>query len=189
MECNYAAAEATLSVAADAHLDYVPEPTILHENARYSQETVLEIEPGATAILTDVVVPGRLARGERFDFERYHSRVRSVVAEELLFEDTTHLAPTTTDSSTPGVLGEFTVYGTAFVVAPDQDTTTMSDALHEVVTDRATRAGATELPNGAGVGVRVLGDQAETVQATLHAAWNHAREDLLGVSAPAGRKL
>lgn len=189
MECNCAAANTTLSVGGGGHLDYVPEPTILHQNARYSQKTVLDIDPTATAVLTDVVVPGRLARGERFDFERYYSGVRGVADERLLFEDTTHLAPAATDPSVPGVLGEFAVYGTAFVVAPDRDTTAMSDTLHEVVANRTARAGATELPNDAGVAVRVLGDRAETVQATLHAAWDHARQELLGVPAPAGRKL
>jgi urease accessory protein len=188
MDANYAAAETTLSVDACGHLDYVPEPTILHEDARYCQETTLDLAPGATAVLSEVVVPGRLARGERFDFERYLSRVRGEGADGLLFEDTTHLTPADGDPTASGVLGEFTVYGTTFVVAPGEDTAAMSDELHGVVTDGAARAGATGLPNGAGVAVRALGDRAETVGATLQDAWDHARRELLDAPAPSGRK-
>jgi len=188
MNRNYAAAETTLSVGPGGHLDYVPEPTILHEDARFVQELELDLADGATAVLGDVVVPGRLARGERFDFERYLSLVRATGAEGLLFEDATHLAPADDDPTAPGVLGEFTVYGTLFVVAPDADTAALSDDLHAAVADCEARAGATELPNGAGVGVRALGDRAETVQAALHAAWDDARRQLLGAPAPSGRK-
>jgi UreD urease accessory protein. len=86
------------------------------------------------------------------------------------------------------MLGEFTVYGTLFVVAPGADAAALSDRLHEAVADGEARAGATELPNGAGVTVRALGDRAETVQAALHAAWDEARQELLDAPAPSGRK-
>jgi len=189
MERNYAAADTTLSVGAGGHLDHVPEPTILHADARFCRETTLELGADATAVVSDVVVPGRLARGERFDFERYLSRLRVTGPDGLLFEDTTHLTPAETDPTTPGVLGEFTVYGTAFVVAPGRDVAALSDTLHEVVTAEPARAGATELPNGAGVAVRALGDRAEPVEETLHAAWDRARRALLDAPAPSGRKF
>jgi len=188
MNRNYAASDTTLSVGAGGHLDYVPEPTILHADSRLFRDLRLDLADGATAVLGDIVVPGRLARGERFDFERYLSRVRVSGPDGLLFEDATHLAPGTEDPTAPGVLGDFTVYGTLFVVAPDADTAALSDDLHAAAADGEARAGASELPNGAGVGVRALGDRAELVQAALHAAWDRAREQLLDAPAPSGRK-
>jgi urease accessory protein len=196
MRDNYAGAETQLSVAVDGHLDYVPEPTILHEGARYHANLDLDLAQGATAVIGEVVVPGRLARGERFDFERYLSRVRATDPDGLLFEDATHLAPGAADTPTPGaagVMGEFTVYGTLFVVAPGRDGD-LSDALHEAVTTASeaashdARGGATRLPNDAGVAVRALGDRAETVSAALHAAWDTARRNLIDAPAPSGRK-
>jgi urease accessory protein len=188
MNRNYASAETTLSVERGGHLDYVPEPTILYADARYAQDLTLELEPDSTAILADVVVPGRLARGERFAFERYRSRVRARGPDGPLFEDTTHLVPEERDPTAPGVLGEFTVYGTAFVVAPDRETAGLSDMLHAAVADREARTGATALPNDAGVVVRALGERAETVQAALRTAWDRARQELLAAAAPSGRK-
>lgn len=194
MRANYGASEVSLSVGTDAHLDYVPEPAILHADSRYCQRLSLDVERGGSAVVADVVVPGRLARGERFAFERYAARVTASGPDGLLFEDATHLAPGAADSgvggdsAAPGVLGEFDVYGTLFAVAPDRDADALSDRLHDAVSDCEGRAGATALPNDAGVAVRALGHRAEYVQTALWSAWNAARSDLLDAPAPAGRK-
>ncbi|ESP90089.1 urease accessory protein UreD [Candidatus Halobonum tyrrellensis] len=191
MTHNYAGAETTLSVGSGGHLDYAPEPTILHADARYAEEFSLDLAAGASAVVSNVVVPGRLARDERFAFERYLSRTRATGPDGPLFADATHLTPAESDPTAPGVLGEFAVYGAAFVVAPDRDAAALSDTLHDAVAggaDGDARAGATELPNGAGVAVRALADRAETVRAALHAAWDRARRELVGAPAPAGRK-
>ncbi|ELK50615.1 urease accessory protein UreD [Haloferax sp. BAB-2207] len=188
MERNYAGVDTTLSVAAGGHLDYVPEPTILHSDARYTQDLRLDVADGATAIVGDVVVSGRLARGERFEFDRYRSRLRATGPDGLLFEDATHLAPDESDPSAPGLLGEHAVYGTLFVVAPGRDAVSLSDDLHEAVAATDARAGATELPNDAGVAVRALGDCADTVRTACDAAWDRARRALLDAPAPSGRK-
>jgi urease accessory protein len=188
MDRNYAAAETTLSVGAGGHLDYVPEPTILNADARYHESVQLELASGATAVVSDVVVPGRLARDERFDFERYLSSIHADGPEGTLFADTTHLTPGETAPTAPGVLGEFAVYGTAFVVAPDHDTAALSDRLHAAVADAPAEAGATELPFDAGVVVRALGHGAEPVTETIHAAWDRARWDLIDAPAQSGRK-
>ncbi|WP_256300903.1 urease accessory protein UreD [Haloarchaeobius salinus] len=188
MSCNYAAAETRLEVGTGGHLDYVPEPTIVNADARYCNELSLTLEDGATAVVGDVVVPGRLARGERFAFERYLSRLTVTGPDGLLVTDTTHLAPGERDPTVAGVLDEFEVYGTLYVLAPNRDTAAMSDAIHAAVDDGEACAGAAELPNGAGVSVRALAGRSETVQAALHLAWDRARRTLLDAPAPAGRK-
>lgn len=188
MQHNYGAAELRLSVGQGGYLEYLPEPTILHADARFHQDLTVELAPESIAVLGDIVVPGRLARGERFEFERYRTRVRVRNRDRLLFEDTTHLAPEEGDPTAPGLFGDASVYGTLFVVAPEREIDALSTSLHDAVSGCTARAAATELPNEAGVVVRALGDRAETVDAALHAAWDRARSTLLGASAPVGRK-
>ena len=187
MRRNYAATTTALRVGAGGHLDYVPEPVILHADARYHAGLALDLDRDGTAVVGDVVVPGRLARGEHFEFERYVSRIRATGSDRLVFEDATHLTPGESSPEAPGVLGEFEVYGSLFAVAPDRDAGELSDALHTAVADRTARAAATELPNGAGAVVRALGSRAETVQAALDAAWDRARRRFVGAPAPSGR--
>jgi len=214
MERNYAASEVALSVGDGGHLDYVPAPTILHPDARYAQATAVDVAPGASAVVGEVVVPGRLARGEHFDFERYASTLRVRSHGDLLVADATHLAPGADDGpgpTAPGVVGEFAVLGTLYVLAPGRDAAALADRLHDAVAtasdERAAddegpdddpdedaddttevAAGATHLPNGAGVLVRALGHRTGPVTDSLYAAWDTARTDLLDVGAPADRR-
>ena len=207
MERNYAASDVALAVGSGGHLDYVPAPTILHPDARFGQATTVDLAPDATAVVGEVVVPGRLARGERFDFERYASTCEVRSEGELLVADATHLAPGADDGpgpAAPGMLGEFAVLGTLYLLAPAADAAALADRLHEAVvadgatardaaaadrdTDPEVTAGATRLPNGAGVLVRALGHRADPVTDRLHTAWDSAREDWFGVGAPADRR-
>jgi urease accessory protein len=185
MDTNYGQADVSLSVADGGHLDYVPGATILHADARFCQSLTLDVAPGGSAVLGEVVVPGRLARGEAFEFERYYSRVRVRGPEDLLVEDATHLSGDR-PSRVPGVLGDAAVYGTLFVVAPAADAPTLSDAIHDCLD--VDLAGATHLPNGAGVLVRALGETAVAVREPLRAAWDRARRDLVDAPVPPRRK-
>lgn len=189
MECNYAAATTTVSAGRGAHLEYVPDQTIIHRDARFYQDVTLELAPDSTVVFGDVVVPGRLARGERFDFDRYYQRVDAQGPDGRLFEDTTHLRPDDIDPDRVGILDGATVYGTLYVATTtDCDAAALADAIHEAVADDGARASATRLPNDAGVVVRALGDDSETVSAALTTGWDIARQDLLGVGAPDMRK-
>ena len=49
-------------------------------------------------------------------------------------------------------------------------------------------AGASELPNGCGASVRILGHTSAAVMGALRLIWNGARLSLLGVPAPDLRK-
>jgi len=201
MDCNYAATSVSMDVAPGGYLEYLPEPTILHADARYQHDLTLRVAPGGTAIYAEIVVPGRLAHEERFEFERYVSRLRVHDRDRLLVAETTDLDPAEDDLTTPGVLGEFDVYGSLYILTPAAEPgdtagsagarpspATLSDALHEHLSSHTACASATTLPNDAGVLVRALGQRADTVTDAIDAAWDRARTDLLGVSAPDQRK-
>jgi urease accessory protein len=155
MEHNYGGVEVSLRVGPGAHLEYVPEPLILHADARYCQGVSVDLASDASAILGEVVVPGRLARGERFEFDRYASRLRAYREGRLTVADDAHLCPAENDPSAPGVLGEFDVYGTLYVLTPDPEAVdesetdapepaALSDTLHEAVTGRVADGGGTD---------------------------------------------
>ncbi|AQL43754.1 urease accessory protein UreD [Halorientalis sp. IM1011] len=183
MDRNFGRVDVDLSVAEDGYLEYLPEPTILHADARFRGETILSVAEGASAVVGEVLVPGRLARDEVFEFERAYTRLQARDADGLLFEDTTDLHPAERDPRRPGVMGVNDVLGTLYVVGD-----AAADPLHERVADATdARAGATALPNDAGVMVRALGERA-AVSGALDAAWDEARRLLVGAPAPERRK-
>ncbi|RJT07461.1 urease accessory protein UreD [Halococcus sp. IIIV-5B] len=188
MDHNYASETTKLTADASSHLDYVPEPTILHEDARFSRETTLSVSENATAIVSELLIPGRLARDECFDFEQYYSRFKVGTDDDLLFEDTTHLQPETVDPSAPGIWADFSVYGTLYVVASHSNISELADQLYEHVALESGQVGVTALPNDAGVMVRLLTERSEQAQTMIRNAWDTARRFLLNVGAPALRR-
>lgn len=169
MERNYGATRAEVVADAGSVVEWCPRPTIVHANARYLQDTVADVHPTATAFLWDVFVPGRLARGERFDFERVVSRTVVRRDGDVLFRDGTDLRGDEADR--PGLLGERSVVAAAYAIPPaDVDAGVLADALHEAVAGaEGVDGGASTLPNGGGAFVRVLADRSPDAVEALEA--------------------
>lgn len=55
-----------LAAGAGAWLEWLPQETILFDGARLRRETVLELDQAASAMAGEILVFGRIARGERF---------------------------------------------------------------------------------------------------------------------------
>jgi urease accessory protein len=191
MTHNYAQADLFASLAAGSHFEYLPEPTILHEESRLYRSTEIDIDPDATAIIGDVIVPGRLARNEAYRFDRFVSELAVRRGEKLLAADSLWLEPGSKDLDRAGRVGDRPVVGTMYVLAPAVDTAPLSDAIHESVTAATadeTVAGATELPNDAGIFVRSIGAVTPGVRSALDAGWATARGELLDEPTPRRRR-
>ncbi len=64
-----AVCEQKFSVEAGGFLEWIPEAFIPHRGARYVQKTEVNLEPGAGLFFIDWISPGRVARGEVFQYE------------------------------------------------------------------------------------------------------------------------
>lgn len=60
-----AQARVTLTLGADARLDWLPQETILYDGARLDRVTTVDLAPGASCLMIEMLVLGRLAMGER----------------------------------------------------------------------------------------------------------------------------
>jgi urease accessory protein len=195
MERNYGSSHLTIDVDDGGYLEYLPDPTILHRDARFWQSIDVDLGEGAAALLADVVVPGRLARDEAFEFDRLHAGVEArdpdgeLFADALALDGGDHLRG-------PGLFGEFRVLGTFYIVAPDHDDVdVLADDLHACVQDDDAAeepkavGGASVLPRESGVAVRVLGDRSSDVTDRFARVWDRSRRELVGAGAPDTRKF
>lgn len=189
MEGGEAAQRVSLLLGAGAYLEYVPEPIIPQAGSRFEQELTAELAEGATLVAVETIAPGRLARGEAFEYERLLLRTSVRDARGELCADTLLLAPGRWPPSRRGVLGPFAYLGTLLAIAPHQDVATLAERLDERVRELpGALAGAGLLPAQAGVLVRVLAHSSGAVADALHGAWRVARESLLGSPPPRRRK-
>lgn len=81
-------------VGTGALLAVLPDPVSCFAGARYAQTLDVELEDGdATLVLVDALTCGRAARGERWAFARYASRIRVSRAGRCAIHDATLLDP------------------------------------------------------------------------------------------------
>ncbi|HEY7030250.1 MAG TPA: urease accessory protein UreD [Thermomicrobiales bacterium] len=190
MDRNYASQLLHLTAGPQSFLEYLPDPIIPYRDARFFQRTLLTIHPTATAILGETLLPGRVAHGERHAYTHFVGQTETRTPDgRLLFADTINLAPSSSKLQSPGRLGDHDVLASLFVVSQVLRPRDLNARLRAALDHHpAIAAGASELPNGAGVSVRILGPTSTAVRAALHATWNEARLAAIGVPAPNLRK-
>lgn len=189
MRANYAHLDATFRAGPDAHLEYVPGPTILNEQSRCLNTVTVELDPTASVIVADVLVPDGLTGQAPFGFDHYHSRLNARCEGRLCCADTVDLRPAERDPRDSATVGEYGVVGSLYVLSPSTDVESLSESIHDRLAERtASQAGVSTLPYGTGVTVRVLGDRSADVIETVTAAFDETRRGLLGVGAPADRR-
>jgi urease accessory protein len=167
-------------LGAGSRLEWLPEPTILFGGARFSQTTSIVLGPGAQLALLDVLVPGRLARGEVHQFDRYATRLEARdSAGRLLLAERALLEPRRSDLTAPGLFGTTAVLGSLYILGDGVD----AERGCALVTRRegtldglAIELGTAVLPNGCGMLVRALGSTASQVHRALLKIWGVMRQ-------------
>jgi urease accessory protein len=190
MEQNYASQIVHLTAGPDSLLEYLPDPIIPYRDARFFQRTSLTVDPTATVVMGETLLPGRVAHGERDAYTLFVSQTEARTPEgRLLFADTVKLDPANSSVHSPGRLDTYDVVASLFVVSQRLPPGDLISRLRATF-DRhpSVVAGASELPNGAGVALRFLGPASATVQSAMNAVWNEARRALLGIPALDPRK-
>jgi urease accessory protein len=180
----------TFHVAEDATLEYLPDHLIPSAGARLIQSVLLDLAPGASAILCDAWAVGRAARGEAWRFDLFDSGTLARDREGLLFKDRVVL------SGALGWGGLGAAEGMAYVatllcLAPahagfDDLAVNLTQALS--VKAPAVRAGVTPLARGGVVG-RLLAPSAPALQCAVETVWTCCRARLWGLGPLALRKI
>ncbi len=154
----------TIRLGERAELAWLMQPTILFADSEFRQTTTVILGAGARLTLLDVLVPGRLARGERFAFRRYESRFEVLSADgRLLAAERTLLTPETMPLGRRGLFGARPAIGSAWILGDSVDAATVTAA----VAGGTDEAGATELPNRAGALIRAADMGGWAVRQTL----------------------
>jgi urease accessory protein len=81
-----------LAIGDGAHLTWVPQETILFDGSGLKRTLNVEMAENSTAILLEMTVFGRLARGERLRSGEFHDRWRVRRGGSLIFADDVRLA-------------------------------------------------------------------------------------------------
>jgi len=188
-----------LALGAGSVLEWIPEPIMLFRDARFVSETEIELAEGAVCVVSDIFCPGRLARGEVFEFRSYDAKTTVRYAGEPIHYQRQRWEPERLPLGNAGCFGEYTHVGT-FSVFSDLLTTDLADRVRERL-DRSEGLeafGEDDFPGAAGVPaaegivwgvartarhglvVQAAGLAAWRLQKLFLAAWDAVRQELLG---------
>lgn len=168
-------AGAEQSIELHAHdqalLKYLPEPLILFPGSRVRSTTAVHAAPGATVLLCESFLahdPARGHGGTARPFTQLDTRVDVWSPEgRLLARDRMVLQGDAWQAGRVGVSARYPVHGSFWIIRQDVDDPALLSALRSALAEGTACAGASRLPNGVGLQVRVLCRDAVALRETL----------------------
>jgi len=183
MDANYASQVQHLALADDAYLEYLPDPVIPYRHSRFVGRTVVSIAESATLLYAEILLPGRFhyGDGELFAYDLYSSGLTAVRPDgRELFVDKFVIQPEAFRPDNRAVMGDYRVLANVFLLTPPEQAERVLERTPPTFGVNRIAAGASRLPNDAGLVYRVLGDETEPVRATVREFWALARGEVMG---------
>jgi urease accessory protein len=181
--------ELDFRVGAGAYVEYVPEAIVPQAGSRFEQHLSIDLEEGATVVTTELISPGRIARGEAFAYDRLlrDTKIRSASAD--LCCESMLLEPRRGSLRRRGLFGSYTHLATLMAVAPGRNVEALVEHIQASLSDSTDMLPAAgSLPLGAGAFARILARSSSAASSALDMAWGAARQVLLGSPPPRRRK-
>jgi|APHM01.1.fsa_nt_gi Urease accessory protein UreH len=179
MEKNLASSSTEIFVNNGGYLEFMPDPTILYKKSRFFKNLKVTLERGSTLLLSDIVVPGRLARDEFFEFDKYHSKVNITYGNNKIFANNYVLNSESIEPDRDGLMKDFRVIGTMNIISDKFDSDKLNSKVYNNVNQlNEITAASSVLPYNTGIVLKILGDTAQSVQDAINHAWNEARNIL-----------
>ena len=167
-----------LEVEAGAYLEYLPDPFIPYAGSRFTCATTAIVAEDAALIVTEVVAPGRAARGEILAFERFESTIEIRRPDDRLLATDAVILDRAEPMRVVGALGRYVAVGTLLVIRSGFSSSILRDAALDH-RGRSVSVGASSLPNDAGAWLRVLAERLGDAVAVIDAAQAAVGQDLL----------
>ncbi len=167
-----------IAVGAEANLEFVPEPLILYTDATLEQITQVTLHHTGRLFLSEIILPGRLARGESYRFHHYFSRLQVTSSTgKLLFADAMRLEGKLNQFRDSSAFSSLPVLGNIFIVLPDIDLKLLLLELDDLKAADCLEmiAGSSLLPHCNGLLVRAMANSANALKSYVRYALNCVR--------------
>jgi urease accessory protein len=193
MENNYASQIVNITVGADSYFEYIPDQIIPFRNSRFYQEVILNVHDNATMVYSEVIVPGRVASGEAFEYDICYLRIvgRNQLGKPRSM-DIVKLEPKNENLRDEGILGNFKVVGTTYIITKVSYIKDLQNEISEQIKSVESGgkiSGSTSvLPARQGIIIRILGNSAEDVKKIIFKVVSIARKQIVGASFSGIRK-
>jgi urease accessory protein len=190
METNYATQIVNVAVDDGCYLEFVPDQIIPYRDSRFYQNVDLKIHDNATMVYSEMIVPGRVASGESFEYDIcYMKALGRNQNHKLRFIDIAILEPKKTDLKVLGILGNFEVVGTIYILTKTKYVLELNNEINSRLQKlNHISGGAAILPHDSGIIIRMLGSFASDIRNAIYEIIKIIRKIILNVSFSGIRK-
>jgi urease accessory protein len=180
MDSNYATQIINLEVKENSYLEFLPEQLIPYKNSRYYQKINLNVDTSSTLVYSEIIVPGRVAMGELFDYDICYLKSSGSNGSQILFNDSSILEPKKQKISIPSILGNNTIIATVYIITNKNNTVNLNDKINSAFqSNDEVKGGLSLLPNDAGIGIRILGNSSEEIRTSIYNIAKIVRQQVL----------
>jgi urease accessory protein len=172
-----------IEVGSSATLEFLPDPLILFAESTLSQTTEVIMHSTASLSLGEIILPGRLARGEVYQFHQYLNRLRVKSPEgQVWFAETMKLLGRGNRFAQSALFASGAVLGSLVLILPEDVATSerlaaLSAEIDSLVeADNLVDLASSILPGGRGLFVRAIAQTTREMQACFKGAVNCVRQ-------------
>lgn len=190
MEKNFATQMVNVSVDEGGYFEFIPDQIIPYRDSRFYQTLNFKVHENATAVYSEMVVPGRVASGESFEYDIcYLKAVARDYLNNLRFIDIAILEPKKRNLSSIGILGNYTVVGSVYVLAQRRYVRILNDEINARLRESDSIVGGSSiLPGSSGIVVRMLGHLAGDIRNAIFEVLTIVRKHVLNANFSGLRK-
>lgn len=184
METNYATQLVNVAVDDGCYLEFVPDQIIPYRDSRFYQKVDLNIHDNATMVYSEIIVPGRVASGDSFEYDIcYMKSLGRNQNHKLRFIDIAILEPKKTNLKILGILGNFDVVGNMYILTKTKYVLELNNEINSGLQKlNHISGGATILPHDSGIIIRMLGSVASDIRNAIYEIIKIVRKIILNVS-------
>ena len=160
MENGYAAQNITISASAASYLEFLPSQIIPFKSSRFFQSVEIQLGQSSTVVYSETLASGRIAAGERFDFDLCFLKMRVHDKGKELFADAAKLEPGKDDME--WLFAGKNIWSMLYVITPDFERI-QKEAI-TAIKEHSIMAGCSVLPHDCGLVIRMLDDSIDRIR-------------------------
>ncbi len=161
---THAYQEAEFHLKEGSYLEYIPDPLIGYQHARYKQKNVIYMEKGCSLLYTDIITPGWSPEGDRFSYDMLQLINEIYMENELAVYDHIKLNPKLQNIEGLGLMEGYSHLG-SMIVIDEKVNHALLDRLNQTLPDHLDdyKIGISLLPIP-GFTIRVLANKTQTIE-------------------------
>lgn len=177
MKYGFASQYIDITSESESYLEFVPHQIIPFKSSRFYQEVNLNVEKNSTVVYSEIVSAGRIASGEKFDFDVCFLRTSAYQEGRLLFTDVMNMSHEN-KAMLESLFGSKYILSSIYVISDSIEHEKIDLVINLAMKNNSLLASYSSLPHGCGIIVRILADSVyeivELTEAITEITKNHS---------------